>query len=100
MDSVRNFREKKKKPMVRQANGKTSRKTRTICRAARWFVFVPIWVKFWRTLEWKMLIYFMSIRNILGPFCTIYGRLVQIVYGHLVYFSRFGIFGLIKILQP
>jgi hypothetical protein len=26
--------------------------------------------------------------------------LVQIVYGHLVYFSRFGIFGLIKILQP
>jgi hypothetical protein len=43
--------------------------------------------KFWRALEWKMLVYFMVIWNILRPF--------RIYYGHLViwYISpRFGIF--------
>jgi hypothetical protein len=31
--------------------------------------------KFWMTLEWIMLVYYMTIRNILGPFGIIYGRL-------------------------
>jgi hypothetical protein len=32
--------------------------------------------KFWRALEWKMLVYFMTIWNNLWPFGIIYGRLV------------------------
>jgi hypothetical protein len=32
--------------------------------------------KFWMDLEWKMLLYFMTIWNILGPFGIIYDRLV------------------------
>jgi hypothetical protein len=32
--------------------------------------------KFWRALEWKMLVYFMVIWNILLPFGIFYGRLV------------------------
>jgi hypothetical protein len=32
--------------------------------------------KFWRALEWKMLVDFMTIWNILWPFVKIYCRLV------------------------
>jgi hypothetical protein len=32
--------------------------------------------KFWRALERKMLVYFMTIWNILRPFGIIYGRFV------------------------
>jgi hypothetical protein len=32
--------------------------------------------KFWRALEWKVLLYFMSIRNILWPFGLMSGSLV------------------------
>jgi hypothetical protein len=55
--------------------------------------------KIWRALEWKNvrilydhLEYFTAIRYNLLPF--------GIVYGHLVYFSRFGMFGARKIWQP
>jgi hypothetical protein len=34
-------------------------------------------------LQWKMLVYFVAIRSILRPF--------GIFYGHLEYFSRFGV---------
>jgi hypothetical protein len=40
----------------------------TIAKVARWFVFqpkIPIWEKKFRALEWKMLVYFMAIWNIL-----------------------------------
>jgi hypothetical protein len=40
---------------------------------------------FWRALEWKMLVFFQSILNILRPFGVFYGNLV-IAY----IFSRFG----------
>jgi hypothetical protein len=50
--------------------------------------------KFWKAL------YFMTIWNILWPFGTIYGRLVYIVCGHLVYSFHFGRFGPRKIWQP
>jgi hypothetical protein len=43
-------------------------------------------------MEWKMLVYFMTIENILRPF--------GMVCGHLVNFSRFGMFGPRKIWQP
>jgi hypothetical protein len=36
----------------------------------------PNLVTFWRALEWKMLLYFMTIWNTLWPFDIIYGRLV------------------------
>jgi hypothetical protein len=51
--------------------------------------------KFWRALEWKMLVYFTTIWNIyshLWPF--------GIVCVRLVYFSHFGMFGPRKIWQP
>jgi hypothetical protein len=32
--------------------------------------------KFWRALEWKMLVYCMNIWNILRPFVIIYGHLI------------------------
>jgi hypothetical protein len=56
--------------------------------------------KFWRAFEWSMLVYCMTIWNISWPFGIIYGRLVYIVCGHLLYFSKFGVFGLRKIWQP
>jgi hypothetical protein len=44
--------------------------------------------KFWRVLQWKVLVYFMEIWSILWPF----GRHIlcpfDIFYGYLVYFSR------------
>jgi hypothetical protein len=36
----------------------------------------PNWGKFWRALEWKMFVYFMTVWNILRPFGIIYGRLI------------------------
>jgi hypothetical protein len=47
-------------------------------RVARWFVFKPKFPnlgKFWRAFEWQMLVYFITIWNILWPFGLIYGRL-------------------------
>jgi hypothetical protein len=55
--------------------------------------------KFWNALEWKMLVYFKTIWNILWPFGIIYDRLHSTVCGHLVYFSHFGMFGPRKIWQ-
>jgi hypothetical protein len=51
-------------------------------RVARRFVFQtknPNLGKFWRALEWKMLVYFMTIWNILRPFGITYGRLIGLV---------------------
>jgi hypothetical protein len=42
--------------------------------------------KFWRALEWMILVYFMSI---FGPFGICCGHFVKF-YGYLVYFSRLG----------
>jgi hypothetical protein len=36
----------------------------------------PNFGKIWRALKWKMLVYFMTIWNILRPFSMIYGLLV------------------------
>jgi hypothetical protein len=36
----------------------------------------PNFGKIWRALEWKMLLYFMTIWNILRPFGIIFGLLV------------------------
>jgi hypothetical protein len=51
-------------------------------RVARWFYTQtknPNLGKFWRALEWKMFVYFMTIWNILLPFGIIYGLLVKFV---------------------
>jgi hypothetical protein len=64
-------------------------------RVARWFVFkpkIPNLDKFWRVLQWKILVYFMTIWSILRP--------LEIFYGHLVYFSPFWYFVPRKIWQP
>jgi hypothetical protein len=48
-------------------------------RVARGFVFkpkIPNLGKFWGTFECQMLVYSMTIWNILWPFGIIYGRLV------------------------
>jgi hypothetical protein len=54
---------------------------------------------FWRVLEWKMLVYFMTIWNILRSFGKFYGRLALFVFIWYI-FSRFGMFGPRKIWQP
>jgi hypothetical protein len=48
----------------------------------------PYLGKFWRVLQWKMLIHFMAIWYILFPFGMFYGSCY--VLWHLVVFSRFG----------
>jgi hypothetical protein len=58
-------------------------------RAARWFVFKPklqILGKFWRVLQWKVLVYFMDTWSILRSFVIFYGHLVHLARGNLVYF--------------
>jgi hypothetical protein len=70
---------------------------------ARWFVFkpkIPILVKMWRALEYKMLLFFMTFWNILRPVGIIYIQQFGIACGRLVYFFRFGMFGPRKIWQP
>jgi hypothetical protein len=47
--------------------------------------------KFWRALDWKMLIYFMAIVNILGTFGIFYDHLAHFVIILYVHFSGFGI---------
>jgi hypothetical protein len=58
-------------------------------RVARWFIFkpkIPIWVKFWRVLQWKMLVffchlvYFALIRSVLLPFGLHYFHLVYLTF--------------------
>jgi hypothetical protein len=50
---------------------------------ARWYFFKPKNPnKFWKDLQWKMLIYFMAFGSILRPF----GKF----YAYVEYFSRFG----------
>jgi hypothetical protein len=68
--------------------------------------------KFWKALQWKMLVYLMAILFILLPFCSFYGHFVHfmailsilrpnsIFYGQLVYFSPFGYVVLRRIWQP
>jgi hypothetical protein len=53
----------------------------------------------WRALEWKMLIYFSDIWFNLRPFDIMFLHF-GVVFGPLVYFSRFGIFGPRKLWQP
>jgi hypothetical protein len=54
--------------------------------------------KFWRALDWKMLIYFMAVWNILPTSGIFYDHFVHFVF-ILVYFSGFGIMHQ-KIWQP
>jgi hypothetical protein len=44
--------------------------------------------KFWRVLQWKLLVYFMAIWSILWPFGLFYGHF-GLFCGYLVYFSPF-----------
>jgi hypothetical protein len=46
--------------------------------------------KFWRILQWKILVYFLAIWSIFRPFgiCILWP--FGAFYGHLVYFPRFG----------
>jgi hypothetical protein len=60
---------------------------------ARWFIFkpkIPIWVNFGGPyIDWKMLIYFMAIWNILRTFGIFYDHLVHFVFVWYI-FSCFG----------
>jgi hypothetical protein len=46
--------------------------------------------KFWRGLQWKILVYFMAIWSILRPFDIFYGHLVHFVVIWYI-FARFGL---------
>jgi hypothetical protein len=52
--------------------------------------------KFWRVLQWKMLVYYMAIWSIIRLFSLFYGHLGICMLGHLVYFSRFGMLYQVK----
>jgi hypothetical protein len=64
------------------------------CRVARWFVFkpkIPIWVNFGGLyVDWKRLIYFMAICNILRTFGKFYDHLVNFLLIWYIYYG-FGI---------
>jgi hypothetical protein len=49
-------------------------------RVARWLLFNPNLGKFWRALDWKMLMYFMAIWNILQRFGIFYDHQVHFVF--------------------
>jgi hypothetical protein len=54
----------------------------TLNRVARWVIFIPKdpnLGKFWSALEMKILVYFMTIWNILLSFGIVYGCLVYFV---------------------
>jgi hypothetical protein len=55
--------------------------------------------KFWRALELKILVYFMTVCNILMQFGSTYCRFVQFVVIWYI-FPHFGMFGSQKIWQP
>jgi hypothetical protein len=83
-------------------------------RDSRWYIFKlnnPNLGTFWRTLKWKILVYFLGISNILQPFGMFYSHLVcfiaiwyvlqpfGIFCSHFIYsmviwyiFPRFGMF--------
>jgi hypothetical protein len=51
-------------------------------RVARWYIFqtkIPYLGKFWRVLQWNMMVYFMAIRPILRPLCIFCGHLVYLL---------------------
>jgi hypothetical protein len=62
-------------------------------RVARWFIFgpkIPIWADFVRVLDWKMLLYFMAIGNILWTFVIFHDHLVIGTFCvHLVTFKKY-----------
>jgi hypothetical protein len=55
--------------------------------------------KLWRALDWKMLLYCVTIWNILRSFGIIYGCWVEFAAIWCI-FPRFGMFGPRKIWQP
>jgi hypothetical protein len=59
------------------------------CQMAHFQSKNPNLGKFWRFLQWKILLYFMAIWFILLPFGIFCGHF-GIVYGYLANFSRFG----------
>jgi hypothetical protein len=68
-----------------QSSGNTNQGCQMVCFQTK----NPNLGKFWSVLQWKMLVYLMSIWSILRP--------LELFYGHLVYFviiwyifSRFG----------
>jgi hypothetical protein len=76
------------------------------CQMAYFNTSKPYFLKFWRALEWKMLVYFMLVWNILRSFAKFYGHLVNcvghlgIIFGHWVYISPFWYIWSRKIWQP
>jgi hypothetical protein len=46
------------------------------CQMVYFYTKNPYLRKFWRVLEWKMLLYYMTILNILRPFGIFYSCLV------------------------
>jgi hypothetical protein len=68
-------------------NGRTT-------RVARWFAFkpkIPIWEKIFRALDWKMLVYVMSIWNILRIFGVLFMTIWYTLCSLGAFFTGFGI---------
>jgi hypothetical protein len=60
------------------------------CQMAHFQTQNPNLGTFWRVLQWKMLVHFMTISSILRPFGTFCGRLLHFVVIWYI-FPRFGL---------
>jgi hypothetical protein len=61
-------------PATAFCNQETAQRWEQGCQMVYFQAKHPISGKIWRALKWKMLLYFITIRNILRPFGRIYGR--------------------------
>jgi hypothetical protein len=75
---------------------RTLLRTQVQARVARWHIFrpnIPILGKFWRVLQWKMLVYLIAIWSYLRPFGIFCGHLVCLHTYFMVIWNIFPCFG-------
>jgi hypothetical protein len=83
LDDVISFFRHTTKTVIRIARAEISHG----CQMAKFQTKNPNLGRFWRVLQWKMLVYLMAIWSISANFVWHFGKFC----GHLVYFPRFGI---------
>jgi hypothetical protein len=69
-------------------NGIVSERPKQGCQTVHFQTKNPTLGKSWRALDWKMLIHFMAIGNILHTFGIFYDHLVQFVLIWYIYVTR------------
>jgi hypothetical protein len=70
-------------------NGEISPTLKQGCQMVCFQTKNPNLGKFWRVLQWKIMVYFMDTRSILRSLVIFYGHLVHIVHGNFFPFWNF-----------